>query len=187
MIQVTGSVSRSFVFPAELPITFAYYSDLGRILTYLPHITLVRAYSYNRFRVLYATTELSTYRVRIYCDLQADLDAKKQTLGVHSLDVVTPVKAQAGLRSTTAQGFYGSRSVFAAAGDQTRIEYSLELHADLPIPLGLRFMPGAVVNRIAQNVTSWRIREIAEGFIERSIDAFPHWLAELGQPHLPAL
>jgi hypothetical protein len=30
-----------------------------------------------------------------------------------------------------------------------------------------------------------RIREIVEGFIDRSIDAFPHWLDELGNHSSP--
>ncbi len=187
MIEISGSVRKSFIFPAELPLTFAYYSDLGRVLTYLPHISLVRAYSYNRFRVLYATTELSTYRIRIFCDLQADVDTRERALLIRPFDIVPPVKAQAGLRSATAQGYYTSRSVFSPYGDQTRIEYDLQLYAHLPTPLGLRFMPTGVVNRLAQNITRWRIREIAEGFIERSIDAFPHWLAEIEQPDLPEL
>ena len=38
MIQVTGSRHRTFTFPAELPLAFTYYSDLGRILPYLPHL-----------------------------------------------------------------------------------------------------------------------------------------------------
>jgi hypothetical protein len=45
----------------------------------------------------------------------------------------------------------------------------------------MRFMPGAMVNRIADNITERRVREIIEGFIERSIAAFPHWVDEMGQ------
>jgi hypothetical protein len=48
-------------------------------------------------------------------------------------------------------------------------------------------MPGGIVNRIAHNITRRRIREIAEGFIERSIDAFPYWMDELQQENLPSL
>ena len=44
-------------------------------------------------------------------------------------------------------------------------------------------MPGPVVTRIAQSITGMRIREITEGFIERSIAAFPHWLDEFGDDH----
>jgi hypothetical protein len=36
-----------------------------------------------------------------------------------------------------------------------------------------------VVGRIAKRVTKMRIHEIADGFVERSSDAFPHWLAEM--------
>ena len=47
MIKVAGSIRRSFIFPAELPVAFAYYGDLGRVLTYLLHVFLVRAFAYD--------------------------------------------------------------------------------------------------------------------------------------------
>jgi hypothetical protein len=43
-------------------------------------------------------------------------------------------------------------------------------------------MPGSVVNGIARSITNLRTHEIVEGFVERSIDAFPHWLEELRNP-----
>jgi hypothetical protein len=187
MIKIAGAIRRSFIFPAELPVAFAYYADLSRIFNYLPHILLVRAYGHDRFRMLYSTTELATYHIRIFCDLRATLDGNDQTLNISPLDDVAPVNGQAGLRSATTQGYYRSRSVFHENGRETRIDYSLQLRADLPTPLGLRFMPGSVVNRIAKNITSWRMREIADGFIQRSIDAFPYWLAEIEQPRCPSV
>lgn len=186
MIKIAGSIHRSFIFPAELPLAFAYYSDLGRILTYLPHIFLVRAYAVNQFRMLYSTTELGTYHIRVFCDLQSRLDGKEKILFINPLDIAPPVKEKAGLRSATTQGYYSSKHVFHNEGDQTRIEYDLQLRANLPTPLGLRFMPSSMVNRIAHNIAKWRMREIVEGFIERSIDAFPHWLAEIGQSNFPS-
>jgi hypothetical protein len=187
MIQVSGSHRRTFTFPAELPLAFTYYSDLGRILPYLPHIFLVQAYRYDQFRMLYSTVELGLYHIRIFCDLEARLDEKTRTLTIQPLNGNPPVESVAGPRSATAQGFYSSKSVFRAAGKQTAIEFSLKLRADLLSPLGLRLMPGGIVNRIAHNITRRRIREIAEGFIERSIDAFPYWMDELQQENLPSL
>jgi hypothetical protein len=179
MIRVAGSTRRSFAFPAELPIAFAFYSDLSRVLNYLPHIFLVQAYDYDQFRMLYSTTELGMYHIRIFCDLQAQLDEEERVLLIKPLDASPPVRAKAGFKSATAQGYYYSESVFHATGDETVIDYRLQLRAALPTPLGLRFMPGAVINRIAHNITRWRIREIVDGFIERSIDAFPFWLEEM--------
>lgn len=187
MIEVAGSYHRSFTFPAELPLAFTYYGDLGRILPYLPHILLVQAYRYDQFRMLYSTIELGMYRIRIFCDLQAQLDERGRALQIRPMKGVPRVKAKAGVKSATAQGYYSSKSVFHAADKETVIEYSLGLHANLPTPLGLRFMPGSMVNRIAHNITRWRIREIADGFIERSLDAFPFWLEELRQDSLPSL
>ena len=39
-------------------------------------------------------------------------------------------------------------------------------------------MPLRVVDKIAQGITSKRIREIAEGFITDSIAAFPIWRSQ---------
>jgi hypothetical protein len=185
MITVAGSIHRSFTFPAELPIAYCYFSDLGRVLSYLPHILLVREYGYDQFRMLYSTTELGVYHIRIFCDLTARLDEKERALYVDPMNSARPVKARAGVKSATAQGYYSSTSLFREAGAETLIEYDLQLWSELPTPMGLRLMPATVVNRVAQSITKWRIREIAEGFIERSIDAFPHWLAEMEQTGFP--
>jgi hypothetical protein len=186
MIQVSGSTHRSFVFPAELATAFAYFSGLDRILTYLPHICVVRAYRFNQFRMLYSTTELGVYHIRIFCDLQARLDEKERTLSIIPLNGVPPAKTEKGIKSATTQGVFSSRSVFHPAGNETTVEYSLELQAELPTPGGLRFMPRSVVNHVAHSITQSRISEIAEGFIERSSDAFPFWLAEMRQKGFPA-
>lgn len=178
MIQVAGSARRSLVFPGELPLAYAYYADVGRLLGYLPHICLVRAYGPDRFRLLYSSTELGLYQVRLFADVQTTLE-EGRIIHVHPMEDASPIKAQAGIHSTSTQGHFSSRSVFHDEGKQTRIEYSLQLRGDLPTPQGLRLMPGLVVNRIAKRITKMRIREIADGFVERSSDAFPHWLAEM--------
>ncbi len=179
MIKITGSALRSFTFPTELPMAYAYYADVGRLLSYLPHIFLVRAYGPDRFRLLYSTTELGTYHVRIFADVQTVLE-EGWVVRVRPMEGVPPVKTDAGFKSSTAQGYFTSQSIFHDNGDKTQIKYGLQLQAELPTPLGFRFMPGMMVDRIAKSITNMRIREIADGFVERSTDAFPHWLAEMG-------
>jgi hypothetical protein len=182
MIHISGAARRSFDFAAELPTAFAYYSDVGRLLHYLPHISLVRDYGRDRFRMLYNTTELGTYKISIFADVQTTLESSGNVIRVSPLDAIKPVRPQAGLHTSTAQGCFASQSVFRRIGGQTRIEYDLQLRCELPTPLGLRLMPAAVVNRVARRITQWRMREIAEGFIARSVAAFPHWLDELEHP-----
>ncbi len=179
MISIVGTSSRSFRFPADLPTAYAYYSDASRLLHYLPHISLVREYGQDRFRMLYATTELGSYRVRIYWDVETVLNDQGRAIQVRPLGGLEPVKPSAGLYSTTAHGHFSSESRFFEVGGETRIDYRLELHAELPPPLGLRLMPGVVVEGIARSITRRRLREIVEGFVERSIAAFPHWLGEM--------
>lgn len=178
MIKVAGSAHRSFVFPAELPITYAYYADVGRVLSYLPHICLVRAYGPDRFRLLYRSTELGIYHIRIFADVQTRLE-EGWVIRTGPLDGSPTVEGWADGNATTAQGYFSSQSVLFDEGEQTRIEYSLQLRAHLPTPRGLRFMPGLLVERIAHSITRMRIVETAEGFIGRSVDAFPDWLAEM--------
>ena len=172
MISVFGSTRRSFVFPSNLPTAYAYYGDLDRILSYLPHIFVLKGYSPNRFRMLYSTTELATYRIRVYADVQATPDKDARVLRVSPLTGLPPVRATAGIRSSTAQGYFSSESIFYDEGDETRIEYSLRLECRLPTPLAMRFIPSKIVDRIAESVTEWRIGEIVDGFVEQSIHEF---------------
>jgi hypothetical protein len=183
MIKINGCTQRSFVFPAELPMAYAYYTDLNRILTLLPHISIMRVYAYDRFRVLYNTLELGAYHIHILCDLQARLDVgEARVLRILPLRGMPPVRPQAGLTSSTAHGIFSNESVFyEEPGGQTRIDYSLQLRARLPTPLGLRLVPDTVVNNIAESIMDMRVHEIVEGFIENSIQAFPDWLAAMEQ------
>lgn len=186
MIRVAGSARRSFIFPAELPLAYAYYADIGRVLSYLPHICLARTYGPDRLRLLYHSTELGIYQIRIFADVQTLLE-DGPVLRVHPLDRQPPVQPQSGAHSAMSQGYFTSQSIFHDMGNQTRIEYNLRLRADLPTPLSLRVMPGLIVDGITKSITNIRIREIAEGFIDRSIDAFPHWLDELGNHSSPLM
>jgi hypothetical protein len=159
----------------------------SRPLNHLPHIWLVRAYGPDRFRLLYNSAEMGAYHIRIFADVQTTLE--EGWVGrVQALNAYAPAKAQAGFQTATAQGYFSNRSVFRDKREQTHIECSLELQAELPTPVGLRFMPSITVNRIAKSITRMRIREIVEGFVERSTSAFPHWLEEMQNHHtLPEL
>lgn len=172
MIKITGTNHQTFAFPADVPTASLFYGDFSRIINYLPHIQLVKAYSPNQFRVMYHTIELNVYRVRIFCDLQVHYDLATQTLNVTSLLDKPPVKGEATVQSLMAQGYFTSQSVFHADGDRTLVDYRLSLDARLPKPFGLMLMPDKVMQQIAQNITEWRIHEIANGFVKRSIKEF---------------
>lgn len=178
MIQLAGSAHRSFRFPADVATTRAYFGNFERLLRWLPHITLVKRYGPGQFRAVYHTTELGLYRVRIYCDFEAALDARRSLLRVRPSAARAPIKARATLNSLTAPGVYASTSHFLADGAQTRVDYRLRLRATLPTPLGLSLIPAQVLEQIAHNITQWRIREIADGFVERSL----HDFERLGRP-----
>lgn len=169
MISLQGAVHRSFTFPAALPAACAYFGDFRRVLTHLPHIRLVKTHAPDQFRVLYRTVELGLYDVRIYCDLAVDFDRERGILRVTPADGPAPVKPRVTLTSLTAQGAYQSTSTFQAAGDATQVDYRLELRARLPKPFGLNLISNRTVERITHSIVMWRIEEIADGFIDRSI------------------
>jgi hypothetical protein len=173
MINIVGSTSLIFGFPADLPISFKYYSDLSRILHYLPHISILKKHTDDQYRMLYETTELGIYRVKVFCDIQVKSEWDTHTLSIRPLNnSVKPVKSHAGLYSLTGQGYYSSQTKFQAHGNQTKIDFSLKLQSELPVPLSLRLMPENLLNNIAGSITNWRIREIADGFIEKSIATY---------------
>lgn len=172
MIEITGTTRQTFSFPADVATAANFYRDFSRVLHYLPHIQIVRAYSSDQFRVMYHTLELSVYRVRIYCDLQVRYDEARRTLQVAPLLNQLPVKSKATVQSLTAQGYFTSQSIFRARGDHSVVDYQLSLEARLPRPLGLLLLPDKVIAQIASNITDWRIHEIAGGFIRRSVQEY---------------
>lgn len=178
MITVLGSTKLSFMFPTDRETAYQYYLDMGRVVQFLPHISMVSANGSHFYRLAYETVELGAYHIRILCDVEAVHDASYELLRFQPVELSPDVPAKAGFNSAVTRGFYRSESYFVSEGEQTRIEYSLQLHADLPTPIALKVVPGSVLNKIAQNITNWRIKEIAGGFIEGSIAYFPQWLHE---------
>ena len=178
MINLLGSVHRTFSFPADLSTALAFYSDIRRILHYLPHISLVKEYSNSSYRMLYNTTELGIYRVNIYCDMTAELNPDERTLVIAPMNGIGhPVKAEAGVYSLISHGYYSSTSIFRPDNGSTSIDYTLEIHSELPVPLSMRLVPAGILESIANNIASWRIDEIAGGFIDRSLRAYDQLIA----------
>lgn len=168
MIHIDGSIQRAFIFPAPLPEALRYYANTDHILRLIPHIFFVQKYADGQYRMLYHSTELAIYRVKIYCDLQASVESG--VLKFRPLTGHAPVESLAGFDHLTAQGEYASDSVFEPLSEtRTRVMYTLYLKAELPTPLGLGLVPGAVMNGIANGITGRRMREIAQGFIDRSL------------------
>ena len=179
MIKVTGSIKRAFIFPADCNKALFYYSELERITQFMPHINLVEVYEPNQIRVLYQTLELGSYSIRVFCDLHSTIDPDERILLLQPMNTYPPVASKASVNTTTGQGVFSLKAQFFELDEtQARVEYEIKLDAKLPRPLGMRLMPRRVVNRIANNITDSRIREIADGFIEGSVNAFPEWAAE---------
>jgi hypothetical protein len=179
MIKIDSTVQFSFMFPADIDTTFAYYSDMQRLARHLKYIELVDSEpeAENEYRIYYNTVELGSYHIHVYCDIRMELDGGK-VIRLVPVENSPPIKTKVTFNATTARGYYTSEAHFFSAGDHTRVEYSLSLQANPPRPKGMRFMPGKVVDKIAQNITTHRIKEVADTFIDSSIDEFPIWLAE---------
>jgi hypothetical protein len=179
MINIDSTIQFSFMFPADMATTFTYYSDMARLVQHLKHIELADCEPENEreYRLYYNTVELGSYHIHVYCDVRMDF-VDNNIIQITPVENYPPIKTKVTLNSTTARGYYTSEARFFAVGDQTRVEYSLSLNAHPPRPKGMRFMPSKMVDKIAQDITNHRVKEIADNFIDSSIDTFPVWLAE---------
>lgn len=178
MIKIAGSVHRAFQFPASLSLAFAYYRDLSYIFGFLPLISMVEDFGDDRYRMLYTSTELGAYTIRVFCDIEATANEAEGVLRIKPAKGFEPVASKTGFYSTMGMGYFANESLFYDEGEETRIEYQLALKAQIPTPRGMRLMPGRVVNQVAKRITKQRMVELADGFIAQSVAGFPEWLAE---------
>ncbi len=179
MIKIDSTIRFSFMFPADRATTIAYYSNMPRLVQHLKYIDLVDSEPEDEekeFRLYYNTVELGSYHIHVYCDVRMVTDSDQHTICLEPIECLPAIKTKVTISSTTSRGFYNSEAKFIEAGEQTRVEYMLAMKARPPRPKGMRFMPGRMVDKIAQNITNHRVKEIAEGFIASSVDAFPEWL-----------
>lgn len=169
-MHIAVSDQRVFSLPADVGTALDYFSDFERTIGELLHLEVVKRHAPNQYRILYSASEAGLYRVALFCDLQVEYDAARQSMHVTPLEGMAPVPAKVTLNSLTGQGTYTSQSVFQAAGAMTRVRYEVEIKGRLPKPLGLKFLPEAVVQRMVENVVRQRLQEITEAFIRGSIE-----------------
>lgn len=173
MIKLIGQVKRSFEFPAELEQTFTYFSDVPRLIGYLPYITLQHQQENGDIRVRFSSTELASYQFNVICDFQVILDDATYVLEIRPVDNLPAIQPVSTANSTTARGYFACLATFTpAVSGHTQIDYTIEINGKVPRPKGLRFMPGAVINRVAKSIANGRLKEIADGFVENTTEAF---------------
>lgn len=178
MLTITGTAHRAFVFPADPQTTLAYYFHLERIVAYLPHITLLTTHDPNHITLMYQSEELQAYTITIHCDLLATISDNGRSMLVRPVPPQKPIAAEATLTQTRGPGHFTMDAHFSESpSGHTHIDYTLQLEAKLPRPRGMRLMPRRIVNRLAAQITNGRITEIADGFIEQTIAAYPAWQA----------
>ncbi len=180
MIRLAGTAKRSFIFPSDIQTAIQFFADMGGLFKYLPHITLIKTYSKTQFRVLYSSTELSIYRIQLYCDLEVTFDDENDTIIVGMLNGKKPIKPKAGMHSSRGVANFISTSEFKTEGEQTRIYYHLNLQGELPKPHAFSFVPDTITDHIAESIAKRRIFEIADGFITGS-------LADYGRKNFKAI
>jgi hypothetical protein len=172
MIDIAGSAQHSYRFPAPPAEAFAFHRDVARSIGFLPHISIASQLGPNRYRLLYSATEAHLYQVRIFCDVLAKADAKKQSILIRPLPSSMPVPQEAGLYSMTGGGRYASKIAFRPSGAATLVTYTLSLAATLPVALSLRLFPRKLVATAADGILRRRMDEIMSRFVERSTMAF---------------
>jgi len=169
MIHLVGMAKRSYLFPSSLHEAMQHYANMEGLFKYLPHITLIKTFSANQFRVLFSSTELSIYKIELYCDLEVTIDKESDIITVGLLYGKKPVKAKAGMHSSRGMAKFISTSEFKPQGENTRIYYHLNLIGELPKPRAFSLVPDNITNHIAESITKRRIFEIADGFIVGSL------------------
>lgn len=172
-LLISGTTQRVFLFPASLPETFAYYRDIGRSLGYLRHITTVQRFAHDQYRLVYSAKEGTLYRVKIFCDVLAEVDAEQYRIRILPLAGKIPVQSTVRMNEMTCQGYYTSEIVFTEHQGQTQVETSLDIQAQLPKPAALRWIPHALLNGAAHNIFLLRLDEVINGFIDQSKLAYP--------------
>lgn len=180
MITILGKGQMTFLLPTAVDTAFSFYQDVNRILPYLPRIRFVQGHGAQHVRVCYTSKELNLYDVEIYCDVQAEANWAEHTIRLSPRQAAPPVKARSSFHATSAYGRYTSTSIFTPEGSQTRLEYHLELSAELPKPWAIKFVPDSMMDAIANSITNHRIQEIATGFITQSALDIPNWAVQNG-------
>jgi hypothetical protein len=182
MIKIAASARFSFLFPADRITTYEFYSDFSRLVNYLQHIELVDSSPDYQYRLYYNTVELGTYHIHVYADVRMDLVPGHHTMRMVAIENLPPIETEVTFNATKTRGYYSSEAFFHDEGEQgTRVEYMLKMLAKPPRPMGMRFMPSKMVDKIANNITNHRMREIADYFIESSLADYPRWLTERQQ------
>jgi hypothetical protein len=172
MIRLAGTAKRSFLFPSSIHGAMQHYAKMEQLFKYLPYIKLIKTYSKNQFRVLFSSTELSIYKIQLYCDLEVILDIEKSLITVGMLHGKKPISPKAGMHSSRGMAEFSSTSQFTPDGEKTRIYYHLNLNGRLPKPRAFSLIPDNITNHIAENIAKRRIFEIADGFIMGSLADF---------------
>lgn len=172
----------TFMLPTDIGTAFRFYEDMQRIVNFLPRIEFIKAFDDKHLRMCYTSKELNAYQIRIYCDVFTKLDPQNYTIHVDPKPHKLPVKPSASFNAASTYGSYSSQSYFYPEGaTETRLEYYLTLAAELPKPWALKMMPDTIMNSIAGSITNYRIHEIANGFIEKSLTELPKWMTANGR------
>ena len=176
MITISGATKLTFTIPTDIDTAFAYFADLRRVIGFLPRIQFVRDFDENFLRMCFTSRELNAYDIKIYCDAFTKIDYANYAIHISPQAGPKPVKPKASFQSASTLGIYQSESYFFVEGDQTRLEYHIQLTADLPKPWALAMVPDGLMNSIAGSISRHRIHEIANGFIDRSLADLPAWI-----------
>jgi hypothetical protein len=170
MISIAVSAQRVFTLPVDLATTIAYFRDFKRTIRDLHHLSLVKTYAQNQYRILYSAAEAGVFRVAFYCDIQVQFDEIKQVIRVLPLTGIPPVPPKVTLNSMSGQGYYASQSIFQAAGPNTNVQYEVEIKADVPKRLELKLIPDQVVKRAVESVVKQRLQVITDAFIVHTME-----------------
>jgi hypothetical protein len=181
MLKIAGSAKLTLTLPTTPDVAFIYFNDMQRVATFFKHISLLSSNEAEQtHRLRYFTTELGAYDIEIFADVKVEALPAQGILRILPTEMEPAVTPAASMSSTSGRGLYSSEGLFLPGAEEytTRIEYTLQMNAELPPPLGLRFMPGRITSKISQSITNKRLYEIADHVLAEATKHFDVWYDE---------
>lgn len=169
MLHISVSNHRKFEIACDVATVEKHFSDFERMVEDLPDLKIVRAWGPKQYRIRYKSNTNKVYTVNLISDVQARFDPVSHALLVSPLRGHPSVSAKATLRSLTGQGDYTSRLVFHSKKGGTVVDYDLSIDASIPKPVRLSLVPDSVARILIQAVVKYRVQEIADLFVNRTV------------------
>lgn len=186
MLEFSGSIDRTFSFPASQADSFEFFSDYKRTIALITQIEIAQISPSNPhlLRLSYESNEMGAYLVQVYCDVAVEIDSLKNTVQMIPTQVPEFSKVKPALTATrtTSTGDLNATLTCLADGPETSmIRYQYSLHSAVPVTGVMRFVPLGPIKEMVQNLISNRLDAQVDQFIKKSVQRYAQSQEEQNQ------